>query len=150
MTTDRSRDQNQVPGNDAVLDARRDPDSTAHVHLEKSVDGPTLTNSRPPQSVADAQTKIKGWSPVKFFDKDNDAKRVQGVSHPSGNVLLTDQEQAKALNTLRFGGIGETPSPTKGISRVKLRDDFADQMRQPQKPDGHQPPERSRDDGQER
>ena len=72
-----------------IEDFRNDPTSTAHEHVRQDVDGISVVDSRPPDSIATQQSAQAGYDPVKFFDNENAAKHVPGAGLPSGNVIAT-------------------------------------------------------------
>lgn len=80
------------PDKTKLVSDHREPDSTAHVHVAQHVDGVVIINSKPPQSVASFQTEQNGHDVSKFFDSENAAKKVDGVSFANeGGILETDQ-----------------------------------------------------------
>lgn len=72
-----------------VRNFRGDPASTAHAHVRQDVDGISVVDSRPPDTIATHQSQQAGYDPFKFFDDDNVAKHVEGAGKPSGNVIAT-------------------------------------------------------------
>ena len=72
-----------------VGDFRDDPTSTAHAHVKQDVDGISVVNSHPPDSIATHQSEQAGYDPAKFFDDENAEKHVAGAGLPSGNVITT-------------------------------------------------------------
>ena len=77
---------------ETITDLRKDPAGLAHAHIERgAVDGDYVTESNPPQSVADEQMNLNGYQPLKFFDDENTAKRVEGVRRPTGPDMSIEQ-----------------------------------------------------------
>ena len=78
-----------------IHDLRRDPNSTAESHVERSAEGTLIVDSRPPQSVAEHQQALKGYDPVKFFDEENAAKRVEGVNAPAPDIVSSREHDQR-------------------------------------------------------
>lgn len=68
-----------------ITDLVKDPKSNAETHVSLDSDGFYVQSSKPPQSIADHQSEIRGYVPLKFFDRGNDAKKVIGVHAPHNN-----------------------------------------------------------------
>lgn len=79
-----------------ATDFRKDSSSTAHSHVRQEVDGISIVDSHPPNSVAQYQRDSAGYDPAKFFDPNNAEKHVQGVSMESGNVVTAQAELIEA------------------------------------------------------
>ena len=80
---------------EGVKDFRAEPESTAHGHVVQDVDGVSIVDSSPPESIAQMQRDVNGYDPQKFFDPENAVKNVEGVSRVSGQVMSADERFIK-------------------------------------------------------
>lgn len=72
--------------------------SVAETFIEMDDKGITIRKALPPRSITDFQQKVNGFDPTIFFDSENSAKRVEGISKPISNrSIITKGEVQERL-----------------------------------------------------
>ena len=100
----------------------RDRSSLAEEHIRWCPEGGYfIAKSRPPESIAKKQEEINGYDPVKFFDPNNQAKKVEGITKPAPSFGMIDREiinQEQVAEYLKIHTEMKQGVPTRQFNHV--------------------------------